>query len=77
MLNFLPACYFFPMTSFPVLAHVKSFLPKMDAANSELREKMREKGEESVQIENVDESDPHITMVSARLCSCAHMPHGT
>ena len=58
------ACLFFPIISFPVLAHVKSFLPKLDAANCELMEKMREKGEESVQIENVDENDQHIAMVS-------------
>ena len=60
------------MISFPVLAHVKSFLPQLDAANCELMEKMRKKGKESVQIENVDESNPHIAMVSARLCTYTH-----
>ena len=52
------------MVCFPVLAHVKSFLPKLDAANCELTKKMKEKGKESVQIENVDENDQHIAMVS-------------
>lgn len=55
--------YFCLFLSFAVLSHVKSFLPKLGAANSELMEKMREKGKESVEIEHVDESNPHIAMV--------------
>ena len=51
---------------FAVLSRVKDFLPTMAAANTKLEESMKELGPEAFDIENVDESEKHVEMVSTK-----------
>lgn len=53
-----------------VTARVRAFLPLMAEANRKLDADMRSQPREAFNIENVDESEPHIEMVRPRWLSC-------
>ena len=53
------------MVDAAVLSKVGGFMQQLDEANRDLQNKISTQGREAVDIEEVDETDQHIEMVSS------------